>query len=72
MFILRQIYIHSSAVKLLKLVNTPLNVSFLKTVVVILSFSAEILTSKKKGSYLFQFQRNIDVYLFFVQIVNKR
>ena len=39
----------SSATKLLKLVYTPLNVSFLETVVVNLSFSPQILTSTKEN-----------------------
>ena len=40
----------SSATKLLKLVYIPLNVSFLKTFVVNLSFSLQILTSRKEIS----------------------
>ena len=38
----------SSATKLLKLVDTPVNVSFLKTFVVNLSFYLQILTSRKE------------------------
>ena len=49
----------SSAVNALKLVYTPLNVSFLKTLVVNLSFSLQILTSRKEKFYLFQFQTKI-------------
>ena len=42
-----------SATKLLKLVYTPLNVSFLKTLVVNLSFSLQILTSRKEKELFF-------------------
>ena len=43
----------SSATKLLKLVYTLLNVSFLKTLVVNLSFSLQILTSRKEKELFF-------------------
>ena len=49
----------SSAANLLKLVYTPLNVPFLKTLVVNSSFSLQILTSRKQKYYLFQFQTKI-------------
>ena len=49
----------SSAVNVLKLAYTPLNVSFLKTLVLNLSFSLQILTSRKEKFYPFQFQTKI-------------
>ena len=44
--------LYSSGMKLMKLVYTPLNISFLKTLVTNLSFSQNIFTTKK-GSYPF-------------------
>ena len=41
--------LHSNGIKLMKLVYTPLNVSFLKTQVTKLSFSRNIFTSRKES-----------------------
>ena len=58
--------LYSSAMKLLKLVYRPLNAFFLKTLVVNLSFSLQILTPRKKEEVIFfSFKRKVDVVMVF-------
>ena len=61
----------SSARKLLKLVYTQLNVFFLKTLVVNLSFSTNLNIEKRKGIILFSFKRKFNVFVSFVHVINK-
>ena len=58
---------------LLKLVYTPLNVSFLKTLFVNLSFSLQILTSRKEKELLFSVSNEnlIFLRLLFMYLTNR-
>ena len=60
-----------SATKLLKLVYTPLNVSFLKTLVANLSFSLQILPKRKEKELSFLVSNeNLIFVCLFVHIIN--
>ena len=61
-----------SATKLLKLVYTPLNVFFLETLVVDLSFSLQILISRKEKELFFSVSnKNFNIFVSFVYVINK-
>ena len=53
----------SSATKLLKLVDTPVNVSFLKTLAVNLSFSLQIVTSRKETELSLSISNENEIFL---------
>ena len=59
-------------IKLSKLVKKPLKVSFLKTEIVNLLFSLQILTSKnEKFFFFFHFKSEFVVSMFVINIINK-
>ena len=60
-----------SATKLPKLVYTPLNVSFLKTLVLNLSFSLQILTSRKEKELSCSVSNKNLIFVSFVHVFNK-
>ena len=64
-----KIKFYSSSMKLLKLLYTPLNVSFLETLLISFSFTLQILREKKRVIF-FSFKRKVEI-MFFVQIVKE-
>lgn len=76
--------LYPSAMKLLKLVHALRTVSFLKKIFFwnyighkmkiyeFIFFSTNFEIEKSKGATVFRFERKVDVFVFFVQIVNQR
>ena len=64
--------LYSSATELLKLVYTPFNKSFLKTLVANLPFYLQIITSRKeKELFFFSFKWKFNIFVSFVHVINK-
>ena len=64
--------LYSSGIKLLKLVYTPLNVSFLKTLVTNLSFSQNIFTSRKESYPFISVSIEYFMFLCFLFIYSRK